>query len=153
MEVQSYPYTYTLFGNTLISFADKSNQLDEFQMLYKNQSIINSNKSTKFYQSVLLCFNTIMHNDQLYLFYNDNLANHTGKTGQPFDLTNTNYKKKCGLYCTIDGDHRISEPVMYMNYEKNKTVIYRPLAIDEDGLLIYNSSGLYGAVSKLRYQF
>ena len=154
LDVESYPYSYTLFGNTLISFADKNNQLDEFQMIYKNQSIANSiNRSTKYYQSFMLCFNTIMHNDQLYLFYNDNLANYTGKPGQPFDVANTNYKKKCGLYCTIDGDHRISEPVMYMNYEKNKTVIYRPLAIDEDGLLIYNSSGLYGAVSKLRYQF
>ena len=153
VEVQSYPYTYTLFGNTLISFADKNNQLDEFQMIYKNQSIINSNKSTKYYQSVLLCFNTIMHNDQLYLFFNDNLSNHTGKSGQLFDVANTNYKKKCGLYCTLDGDRHVSDPVMFMNYQNYKTVIYRPLVIDKGGLLIYNSSGMYGAVSKLKRQF
>ena len=153
VEVQSYPYTYTLFGNTLISFADKNNQLDEFQMLYKNQSIINDHKSTKYYQSVLLCFNTIMHNDKLYIFYNDNLANHTGKSGQLFEVANTNYKKKCGLYCTLDGDRHVSEPVMFMNYQNYKTVIFRPLVIDEDGLLIYNSSGMYGAVSKLKRPF
>ena len=154
LDVESYPYSYTLFGNTLISFADKDNQLDEFQMIHKVQSIANNiNRSTKFYQSVMLCFNTIMHNDQLYIFYNDNLANYTGKTGQPFDLSNTNYKKKCGLYCTIDGDHHVSDPVMFMNYQNYKTVIYRPLAIDEDGLLMYNSSGMFGAVSKLMRTF
>jgi len=154
LDVESYPYSYTLFGNTLISFADKNNQLDEFQMIHKVQSVANNiNRSTKYYQSIMLCYTIIMHNDQLYIFYNDNLANHTGKTGQPFDLTNTNYKKKCGLYCTIDGDHRISDPVMFINYQNYKTVIYRPLAIDEDGLLIYNSSGMYGAVSKLKHQF
>ena len=154
LDVESYPYSYTLFGNTLISFADKNNQLDEFQMIYKNQSIANSiNRSTKYYQSFLLSFNTIMHNDQLYLFYNDDLANYTGKSGQPFDVANTNYRKKCGLYCTIDGERHVSDPVMYMNYQNYKTVIYRPLVIDEEGLLIYNSSGMFGAVSKLKRPF
>lgn len=153
VEVPSYPYTYTLFGNTLISFVDKNTQLYDFQMIHKIQSVVNSNKSTKFYQSELLCFNTIMHNDRLYIFYNDNLANHTGKSGLPFDVSNTNYKKKCGLFCTIESDGRISDPEMYMNYQNYKSVIYRPLAIDEDGLLVYNSSGLYGAVSKLKRKF
>lgn len=124
-------------------------------MIRKDQLITNhSNKSTKFYQSDLLCFNTILHNDRLYIFYNDNLANHTGKTGQALSITTTNYKKKCAMYCTIGSDGRISEPSMLMNYEKYKSVIYRPLVIDEDGLLIYNSNKvLYGAVSKLGHEF
>ncbi len=148
-------YTFTLFGNILVSFADKDGNLNNFQMIRKDQLITNhSNKSTKFYQSDLLCFNTILHNDRLYIFYNDNLANHTGKTGQALSITTTNYKKKCAMYCTIGSDGRISEPSMLMNYEKYKSVIYRPLVIDEDGLLIYNSNKvLYGAVSKLGHEF
>ena len=147
-------FTNTLAGNILVSFADKDGGLNEFQMIRKDQTIINYyNKSTKFYQSMLFCFNTLMHNDKLYIFYNDNLANHTGKSGQALSINNTNYRQKCGLYSTIESDHRISDPVMFMNYEKYKTVIYRPLAIDEEGLLIYNSSNLFGAVSKLKRPF
>lgn len=145
--------SYTLFGNTLISFADKNGQLDGFQMIRKDQLIMNARKSTKFYQSSMACFNTIQHNDKLYVFFNDNLANHTGKSGQAFVISNTNYKKKCGLFCTIESDGRISDPEMYMNYQNYKSVVYRPLAIDEDGLLVYNSSSLYGAVSKLKRKF
>ena len=146
-------YTFTLFGNILVSFADNNGNLNDFQMIRKDQAILNYNKSTKFYQSVLLCFNTIMFNDNLYIFYNDNLANHTGKSGQAFVVNNTNYKKKCGLYCTIGSDLNISEPTMLMNYQNYKSVVYVPLFIDEDGLLVYNSSGLFGAVSKLMRNF
>lgn len=152
-EVSVPNYTYTLFGNILVSFADRNGELNDFQMIRKDQAIMNSNKSTRFYQSVLLCFNTIMHNDNLYVFYNDNLANHTGKSGQAFMVMNTNYKKKCGLYRTIGSDRSISEPTMLMNYQNYKSVVYVPLFIDEDGLLVYNSSGLFGAVSKLMRNF
>ena len=147
-------YTNTLAGNILVSFAEKDGQLNDFQMIRKDQTIINYyNKSTKFYQSMLFCFNTLMHNDKLYIFYNDNLANHTGKSRQVLSINNTNYKQKCGLYCTIGNDRSISEPVMFMNYQNYKSVIYRPLTIDENGLVTYNSSGMYGAVSKLKRQF
>lgn len=152
-EISIPNYTNTYFGNILVSFADTQGQLNEFQMIRKDQVYMNAYKSTKHYQSMLSCFNTIMHNDKLYIFFSDNLANHTGKTGQAFVIANTNYKKKCGLFCVIESDGSISKPEMFMNYQNYKSVIYRPLSIDEDGLLIYNSNKLNGAVSKLKHKF
>lgn len=152
-EVHVPNFSYTLFGNILVSFADKSGQFDDFQMIRKDQVIMNYDKSTKFYQSSLVCFNTLVHNEKLYLFYNDNIANHTGKPGQALVVSNTRYDKKCGLYTTIESDHRISDPTMYVDYKNYKCVFYRPLFIDEDGLLVYNTTKLYGALSKLMRTF
>jgi hypothetical protein len=152
-EVHVPNFSYTLFGNILVSFADKSGQFDDFQMIQKDQALLNYGKSTKFYQSALVCFNTFLRDNKLYLFYNDNIANHTGKSGQALVVTNTRYDKKCGLYTTIESDHRISDPIMFVDYKNYKCVFYRPLFIDEDGLLVYNTTKLYGALSKLMRTF
>lgn len=151
-EMRSYQYTMVsllnLAGPTLVSMADKSGNLTDFQMITKHQ--ITSLSASA---NLLFSYHAIMKDNLIHLIYTDNLTNLTTGTNTPLEIKDYSYKGKCAAHRTLDSEGHLSDPELLMDYTFYKSVLFAPLTIESDGLWIYHSERNEGTVSWLPYNF
>ena len=139
---------FHLAGPTLVSMADNTGNLTDFQMVTKHQITSLSESS-----SSLFSYHAIMKDNLVHLIYTDNLENLTTGSNTPLEIKDYSYKGKCAVHRTLDSKGHLSDPKMLMDYTAYKSVLFIPLTVESDGLWIYHSEKNNGTVSWLPHIF
>ena len=139
---------FHLAGPTLVSMADNTGNLTDFQMVTKHQITSLSESS-----SSLFSYHAIMKDNLVHLIYTDNLENLTTGSNTPLEIKDYSYKGKCAVHRTLDSKGHLSDPEMLMDYTAYKSVLFIPLTVESDGLWIYHSEKNNGTVSWLPHIF
>ena len=139
---------FNLAGPTLVSMADNTGNLTNFQMVTKHQITSLSDSP-----SSLFSYHAIMKDNLVHFIYTDNLTNLTTGTNEPLEIKDYSYKGKCAAHRTLDSEGHLSDPEMLMDYTAYKSVLFIPLTIESDGLWIYHSEKNNAMVSWLPHNF
>ncbi len=139
---------FNLAGPTLVSMADNTGNLTDFQMVTKHQIT-----SFSVSPSQMFSYHAIMKDNLVHFIYTDNLTNLTTGTNEPLEIKDYSFKGKCAAHRTLDSEGHLSEPEMLMDYTAYKSVLFVPLSIESDGLWIYHSEKNDGTVSWLPHNF
>lgn len=139
---------FNLAGPTLVSMADNTGNLTNFQMVTKHQITSLSDSP-----SSLFSYHAIMKDNLVHFIYTDNLTNLTTGTNEPLEIKDYSYKGKCAAHRTLDSEGHLSDPEMLMDYTAYKSVLFIPLTVESDGLWIYHSEKNNAMVSWLPHNF
>ena len=139
---------FNLAGPTLVSMADNTGNLTNFQMVTKHQITSLSDSP-----SSLFSYHAMMKDNLVHFIYTDNLTNLTTGTNEPLEIKDYSYKGKCAAHRTLDSEGHLSDPEMLMDYTAYKSVLFIPLTIESDGLWIYHSEKNNAMVSWLPHNF
>lgn len=139
---------FKLAGPTLVSMADNTGNLTNFQMVTKHQITSLSDSP-----SLLFSYHAIMKDNLVHFIYTDNLTNLTTGTNEPLEIKDYSYKGKCAAHRTLDSEGHLSDPEMLMDYTAYKSVLFIPLTVESDGLWIYHSEKNNAMVSWLPHNF
>ena len=139
---------FNLAGPTLVSMADNTGNLTNFQMVTKHQITSLSDSP-----SLLFSYHAIMKDNLVHFIYTDNLTNLTTGTNEPLEIKDYSYKGKCAAHRTLDSEGHLSDPEILMDYTAYKSVLFIPLTIESDGLWIYHSEKNNAMVSWLPHNF
>ncbi len=139
---------FKLAGPTLVSMADNTGNLTNFQMVTKHQITSLSDSP-----SLLFSYHAIMKDNLVHFIYTDNLTNLTTGTNEPLEIKDYSYKGKCAAHRTLDSEGHLSDPEILMDYTAYKSVLFIPLTVESDGLWIYHSEKNNAMVSWLPHNF
>ena len=139
---------FKLAGPTLVSMADNTGNLTNFQMVTKHQITSLSDSP-----SLLFSYHAIMKDNLVHFIYTDNLTNLTTGTNEPLEIKDYSYKGKCAAHRTLDSEGHLSDPEMLMDYTAYKSVLFIPLTVESDGLWIYHSEKNNAMISWLPHNF
>ena len=130
-------YTY-YYKNILSSFADEDGKLNDWKMIKKLQ-IEGPGGSLRFKERQFYgaSFTSFLHNNQVYLLYQNHVDNFKGKANVPCKSKETS--KHCTVLTTISDSKDVSTSMVIDPATKSRMVA--PLFMDEDGVILLLLAG------------
>ena len=126
--------TYSFYAqNISVVYADATGKINDFRVIKKGQLASSSSLSdTHYLRSQGFSYTPLMHNNKLYIFYNDAIANYTGKTGYLSKPTMS--PKQASVFAVIVPGQPIASKLI-MNGKETKNRLVYPLIMDDDYVL------------------
>ena len=145
--------TYRFYARNIpVVYADASGKINDFALIKKNQfASAGSPQTTLVLRGQGFSYVPVMHNNKVYLFFNDAVENYTGKVDQ---LSKPSYAPAhASAYCTIVPGQPI-ETKSIMNGKVTKYRLIIPLLVEDDHVLgICTNKKKMGDIAKINYSF
>ena len=145
--------TYKFYARNIpVVYADANGKINDFALIKKNQfASSGSPQTTLMLRGQGFSYVPIMHNNKVYLFFNDAVENYTGKMDQ---VSKPSYAPAhASAYCTIVP----GQPIETKSILNGKVAKYRliiPLIMDDDHVLgICTNKKKMGDIAKINYSF
>ncbi|MBR4135806.1 MAG: hypothetical protein IKU03_05305 [Bacteroidales bacterium] len=145
--------TYRFFARNIpVVYADATGKINDFALIKKNQmASAGTPQSTQWLRGQGFSYKPLMHNNKLYLFFNDAVENYTGKIDQ---ISKPSYAPAhASAYCVIEPGKEI-ETKAIMNGKVTKYRLVYPLIMDDDYVLgVCTNKKKMGDISKINFSF
>ena len=145
--------TYRYFARNIpVVHVDATGKINNFSVVKKTQMASSSAPAgTLFLRSFGFSYEPLMHNNKLYIFFNDAVANYTGKTSV---LCKPSISPKQASVCAVYEQREYVGTKLIMNGKETKYRLIYPLLMDNDYVLgIVSNKKNKGEIGKIDYTF